>query len=127
MADNEDGIRDRLKSQGEEKLGKLAQDLLENPLVNKAITGAFDAREKASHAQEVAMGALNLPSAADFERVARRVRTVSQRVEAVEDALDRIEERLAVLATEFHSAVKPSAQKPTAKPRKASAKRTKTS
>ena len=46
MAD--DGLRDRLAKQGEDALGKLAQDLLENPLVNGAITRAFEAREKAS-------------------------------------------------------------------------------
>ena len=55
----------RLARQSEDALGKLAQDLLENPLVNGALTRAFEAREKAAQAQEVAMGALNLPSAAD--------------------------------------------------------------
>jgi archaellum component FlaC len=47
-------------------------------------------------AQEVAMGALNLPSAADIERVTRRLRSLSQRLEGIEDALDRLEERAAV-------------------------------
>ena len=42
MAD--EGFRDRLAKQGEVALGKLAQDLLENPLVNGAITLAFGAR-----------------------------------------------------------------------------------
>jgi predicted nucleic acid-binding Zn-ribbon protein len=45
-------------------------------------------------AQEVAMGALNLPSASDLERLTRRVRSVSQRLEGIEDALDRLDERL---------------------------------
>src|ERR687891_358786 len=76
-------------------LGKLAQDLLENPLVNGALTRAFEAREKAVQAQEVAMGALNLPSAADIERITRRLRSVSQRLEGIEDAIDRLEERVA--------------------------------
>ena len=35
------------------------------------------------------MGALNLPSAADIERVTRRLRSVSQRLEGIEDAMDR--------------------------------------
>lgn len=39
------------------------------------------------------MGALNIPSAADVERLTRRLRSVSQRLEGIEDALDRIEER----------------------------------
>src|SRR5688500_12839709 len=91
MAD--EGFRGRLAKQGEDALGKLAQDLLENPLVNGALTRAFEAREKAVHAQEAAMGALNIPSAADIERLTRRLRSVSQRLEAIEDVLDRLEQR----------------------------------
>ena len=85
------GLRDRLSKQGEEALGKLASDLLENPLVNSAITRAFSAREKAVHAQEAAMGALNLPSAADIDRLTRRLRTVSNRLEGIEESLDRLQ------------------------------------
>ena len=103
MNDDDDpdrqGLRGRLSRQGEEALGKLAQDLLENPLVSGAISRAFDAREKASAAQEVAFGALNIPSAADLERLTRRVRAVSQRLEGIEDGVDRLDERLATLAS----------------------------
>jgi hypothetical protein len=93
-----DGLRERLTRSGEDALGKIAQDLLENPIVNGAIARAFEAREKAVQAQEVAMGALNLPSAADLERLTRRLRSVSQRLEGIEDAVDRLDERLAGLA-----------------------------
>ena len=92
-----DGLRERLTRQGEDALGRLAQDLLENPLVNGAIARAFEAREKAAAAQEVAFGALNIPSAADIERLTRRVRSVSQRLEGIEDGVDRLDERLAGL------------------------------
>src|ERR671937_2593921 len=92
-----DGLRERLTKSGEEALGKLAQDLLENPLINGAIARAFDAREKAAQAQEVAMGALNLPSASDLERLTRRVRSLSQRLEGIEDGVDRLDERLGSL------------------------------
>ena len=44
------------------------------------------------------MGALNLPSAGDLERLTRRVRSVSQRLEGVEDGVDRIDERLGAMA-----------------------------
>jgi CRP-like cAMP-binding protein len=94
----DDGLRSRLTRQGEDAIGKLAQDLLENPLVNGAITRAFEAREKAAAAQEVAMGALNIPSAADIERLTRRVRSVSQRLEGIEDGVDRLDERVQDLA-----------------------------
>src|SRR3954468_18899702 len=95
--DTSDGLRERLARSGEETLGRLAQDLLENPLVSGAIARAFEAREKASQAQELAMGALNIPSAADLERLTRRLRSVSQRLEGIEDGVDRLDERLGAL------------------------------
>src|SRR3954464_778342 len=84
-----DGIKERLSRQGEEALGRLAEELAGNPLVTGALQRAFEAREKAVAAQNVAMGALNLPSAADVERLTRRLRSVSQRLEGIEDTLDR--------------------------------------
>jgi chromosome segregation ATPase len=86
---------DRLSRQGEEVLGKIAEELISNPVINGAIARTFEAREKAVQAQEAAMGALNLPSAADIERVTRRLRSLSQRLEGIEDAIDRLEERVA--------------------------------
>ena len=91
--EHDESFVDRLSRQGEEALGKIAEELIANPVVNAAIARAFDAREKAVQAQEAAMGALNLPSAADIERVTRRLRSLSQRLEGIEDAMDRIEER----------------------------------
>src|SRR5919205_2146989 len=88
---------ERLSRQGEEALGKIAEELIGNPVVNGTITRAFEAREKAVQAQEAAMGALNLPSAADIERVTRRLRSLSQRLEGIEDAIDRLEARLGAL------------------------------
>jgi CRP-like cAMP-binding protein len=101
MADDDAGsetLRDRLTRQGEDALGKLAQDLLENPLVTGAITRAFEARERAVAAQETAMSALNLPSAADIERLTRRLRSVSQRLEGIEDGVDRLDRRFEQLS-----------------------------
>jgi chromosome segregation ATPase len=85
---------DRMSTRAEEALGKVAEELISNPVVNGAITRAFEAREKAVQAQVTAMGALNLPSAADIERVTRRLRSLSQRLEGIEDAIDRLEERV---------------------------------
>src|SRR5436309_5272155 len=88
-------VRERLGEETEDRLGKALSDLLENPLITGAIGRAFDAREKASQAQEVAMGALNIPSSTDIERLTRRLRTVSQRLEGIEDAVARLERSLA--------------------------------
>ena len=95
MADEDDpGIRDRISRQGEEALGRIAEELAGNPLVVGALSRAFEAREKAAQAQEAAMGALGIPSAADIERLTRRLRSVSQRLEGIEDSVDRLDERL---------------------------------
>jgi hypothetical protein len=136
-------LRERLSGTTEDRLGKAFSDLLENPLLTGAIGRAFDAREKAVQAQEVAMGALNIPSAADIERLTRRLRSVSHRLEGIEDGVDRldralspraVEDRLSAIEDELKrlterldQPAKPSAvaaQAPTgaAKPRKAAAK-----
>jgi predicted transcriptional regulator len=97
MSDDEqdEGIRDRISRQGEETLGKIAEELVGNPIVAGALARAFEAREKAVQAQEATMGALGIPSAADVERLTRRLRSVSQRLEGIEDSVDRLDERLA--------------------------------
>lgn len=96
MPDDQDQrLVDKLSRQGEEALGRLAEELVANPMVSRAISGAFEARDKAVQAQEAAMGALNIPSAADIERLTRRLRSVSQRLEGIEDSLDRLEQKTA--------------------------------
>src|SRR4051794_41205868 len=85
------GLRERISRQGEEALGKIAEELAGNPMVTGALSRAFEAREKALQAQEAAMGALGIPSSADIERLTRRLRSVSQRLEGIEDSVDRLE------------------------------------
>ncbi len=86
MSEGSNGFRQR----GEEAVGDLAQALLENPLFSQALGKALGAGEKAAQAQRAALGALDVPSAADLERLNRRVRALSDRIEAVEDELDRL-------------------------------------
>src|SRR6202047_1640532 len=93
-------LRERLSGTTEDRLGKALSDLLENPLLSGAISRAFDARERAAQAQEVAMGALNIPSAADIERLTRRLRAVSHRLEGIEDGVHRLDRALAPAGVE---------------------------
>ena len=104
--EHDESFVNRVSSKGEEALGRIAEELISNPVVNRAVARAFEAREKALQAQEAAMGALNLPSAADIERVTRRIRSVSVRLEGIEDALDRVEARVAGVS----SAIDPGAR-----------------
>lgn len=84
--DDQDGLRAR----SEQAIGELAQALLDSQVLENAVAAAFGAREKAVEAQQTAMAALNLPSAGDVERLERRLRSLSQRLEEVEDELDRL-------------------------------------
>ena len=88
------GLRARIASQAEDTIGRLADDLLENPVINSALQSAFTAREKVGQAQQSAMEALNLPTASDLDKVARRLRSISQRLEEVEDGVDKLGTKL---------------------------------
>jgi chromosome segregation ATPase len=86
-----------MRARGEQAIGDLAQALLENPVFSQAISAAFGAREKALEAQQAAMGALNLPSASEVERLERRLRSLSERLEAVEEQVDRMARDVAMV------------------------------
>jgi glycosyltransferase A (GT-A) superfamily protein (DUF2064 family) len=79
-----------LRARSEQAIGELAQALLDSQVLENAVAAAFGAREKAVEAQHAAMSALNLPSAGDLERLERRLRSFSQRLEEVEDQIDRV-------------------------------------
>jgi hypothetical protein len=82
--------QDSLKARSEQAIGELAQALLDSQVLENALSAAFGAREKALEAQQAAMSALNLPSASEVERLGRRLRSLTQRLEEVEDQLDRV-------------------------------------
>lgn len=95
----EQGLRERIARRGEEAIGELAQALLDNPVLHQALSAAAGAGERAMQAQRSAMGALNLPAAADVERLERRIRSLSERVEALEDRLDELGRELSAWRT----------------------------
>lgn len=99
MSDGNEGIRAR----GEEAVGDLAQALLENPLFSQALGKALGAGEKAAQAQRAALGALDVSSASDLERLGRRVRALSDRVGALEDELDAARRELSRLRADRES------------------------
>ncbi len=86
-----------LRARSEQAIGELAQNLLDSQILENALTAAFGAREKALEAQQAAMAALNLPSAGDVERLERRLRSFSQRIEDLEDQLDRLGREVGLL------------------------------
>jgi glycosyltransferase A (GT-A) superfamily protein (DUF2064 family) len=92
-SEDQDGIRAR----SEQAIGELAQALLDSQVLENALAAAFGAREKAIEAQQAAMAALNLPSAGDVERLERRLRSLSRRLEEAEDQVDRLDREVGEL------------------------------
>src|SRR5262249_27286403 len=111
MADeheDQEGIRAR----SEQAIGELAQALLDSEVLENALAAAFGAREKAAEAQRAAMSALNLPSAGEVERLERRLRSLSRRLEEVEDQLDAVGSDVAELRRELRTeSARPKARK----------------
>ncbi len=95
--DGEEARRGGIRARGEEALSDLAQAVLDNPVFGQALATAVGAGERAAQAQRSAMGALNIPAADEVERLEQRLRSLSARLEAVEDRLDEAMDELAAL------------------------------
>lgn len=93
MNEENPGIRAR----GEEALGDLAQALLENPLFSQAVGRALGAGEKASQAQKATLGAFDVASKGDLDRLSKRIRSLADRIEQLEDELDEQRRELETL------------------------------
>lgn len=99
----EETTHDRASARAESPLGELAQLLVENPWMNQALQVAFGVRERASEAGTAVIRNLNLPTGHDVDRIARRLRAVSERLEEVEDTLDRLSREVGELRRERES------------------------
>jgi len=100
--------RSGIRAKGEEALGDLAEALLDNPVFSQALSRALGAGERAAQAQRSAMSAVGVPAAADVERIERRLRSFSARLEEIEDRLDELGDDVAALRAQARSS---SAQK----------------
>jgi predicted nucleic acid-binding Zn-ribbon protein len=111
MSDSDEGIRDRVQSRGERAAADIAQALISSPAFGQAVSAAVLAREKAGDAQRAAMGALNVSSQDEAERLERRLRVLSERLEESEDRLDRALAQVREVTAELKQ-VKASVEKP---------------
>ncbi len=91
--DSEDGRRSR----STDAVSELTNAVLDNPLLRQALSSALGMGEKATQAQRRAMDAVGLPSADDLGRLERRIRSLSDRLESVEDQLDETARELSSL------------------------------
>lgn len=96
--------RERISARGEDALGDIAQLLADNPVLNQVLQAAFGARDIASSATGQALKNLNIAGASDVDRLARRLRLISDRLESVEDRLDGLAREIAAIRTNSPSA-----------------------
>jgi chromosome segregation ATPase len=98
-----EGLRDRFGARSESAIGELADVLLSNPVFNNALGAALSAGERAAQAQKAAMRALGFSSSDEAERLERRLRSLADRVEQVEDQLDSVVRELGALRRKLAS------------------------
>jgi hypothetical protein len=93
-----DEFRDEgLRSRSGDAVADLANTLLENPVFSQALGTALGMGEKAAQAQRKAMDAVGLPSSEEVSRLERRIRSLSDRLETVEDQIDGMARDLGAL------------------------------
>ncbi len=90
MSDDRGGLRAR----GEDAVGELAQTLIDNPLFSQALSRALGVGERAVQAQRGALAAFDIATSPDIDRLERRIRALSNRIEELEDQLDSVRAQL---------------------------------
>ena len=102
--DEERFDQEGLRSRSGDAVADLANALLDNPVFSQALGTALGMGEKAAQAQRRAMDAVGLPSAEEVGRLERRLRSLSDRLETVEDQIDRIGRDVAALRRQLADA-----------------------
>ena len=122
MSEDDESIRNRVQSKGEKAASDLAQALISSPAFGQAVSAAVSAREKAGDAQRAAMGALNVSSQDEADRIERRLRVLSERLEESEDRLDRALAQVRELTVEIEELKAAGSEAAGAKPSRRSKK-----
>ncbi len=76
---------------------KIAQMVLSNQAVRAVVSQGFEVRDAALRVQSSLMESLNLPTASDLATLAGRMRSMSTRLELLEDSIGRVERGVAQL------------------------------
>jgi len=87
-------ILKRLYDLGEERLGRLAEDLLSNPLVaeafSTAIRKAFETKGRVDRNMQTVLALLNLPSRADLSRLITKLEAIQGSLVNLNLKVDRL-------------------------------------
>jgi septal ring factor EnvC (AmiA/AmiB activator) len=103
MNESGESLRGRISAKGTDALGEVAEAVLENPLLTQVLQRAFGARDAAFQARDTAIRNLHLATEAELDRLTRRLRATSERLEAVEDKLDQLSADVAAIRRALES------------------------
>jgi len=91
---NDTHILRRLLGLGEERLGRLAEELLSNPRVaetfSTALQKAFEAKGRVDRNMQTVLGLLNLPSRADMIRLLTKLEAIQGSLVNLHVKVDRL-------------------------------------
>ncbi|HVQ30416.1 MAG TPA: poly(R)-hydroxyalkanoic acid synthase subunit PhaE [Vicinamibacteria bacterium] len=80
MSDDDKSMFDRLKARGEEVLGQVTNDLMQNEHFMKAMQGALQGKQKLDQAVGRAMKTMNVPTRSELKRAVARLETLEREV-----------------------------------------------
>jgi len=102
MSDKEKSMLNRIVSMGEGKLTDLVNELMGNPkfasALGKAIQHAMDTKGKLDKNVAIALSAVNVPTKADYDNLAKKVSAVNKAIGELELRLDELIGRVNELA-----------------------------
>jgi hypothetical protein len=91
---NDTHMLKRLLGLGEERLGRLAEELLSNPRVaetfSAALTKAFEAKGHVDRNMQTVLGLLNLPSRGDMNRLLTKLEAIQGSLVNLNLKVDRL-------------------------------------
>ena len=94
METSDTTILKRLLGLGEERLGRLAEELLSNPRVadafSHALQKAFEAKGRVDRNMQTVLGLLNLPSRADVTRLLTKLEAIQGSLVNLNLKMDRL-------------------------------------
>src|SRR5881628_1392472 len=94
METNDTHILKRLLDLGEDRLGRLAEELLSNPRVadtfSTALQKAFEAKGRVDRNMQTVLGLLNLPSRADMTRLLTKLEAIQGSLVNLNVKVDRL-------------------------------------
>jgi len=117
-----DSLFKKLKDKGEQKITEMTNEILNNPrfasALGKAIQTAMETKGKIDKNMQTVLGAMNVPTRDDYDRIAERINAISKTVSDLELRVEKLISRL-----EEASARKPVAKRGAGTKKSAKAKK----